>query len=765
MKAKFMKMSEWFEYTNPNYLFLRLTPSYSIRNYNSGNFISLIARLYVSMNDRISSINKKLIIEGNAKLGYYIYMEKERVEFYFIVPEKHFNLFKDKIIDTWSNKITITKVEDIPQFSQECTAYYMVYKKNDALSLTCDSRNNTLICGQLSTLHVMEQGDKVGVFYNFIPMQQKTWKATWDNAVKDMQESISAAKCKSIFSAAVIRALNFSLKIVDVALDAITFNNNAEKKKPLKDLELGPASKKKRGEYIAKCQILCFSESTDRRKEKELAVSMCSKFECLNENNVLVSHKINPANVKKINLLDTQIKGIPTNKIQPGEGQNFISLPGREPLEEFKIIQRTEVLECDTPAVLRKGVMCIGYNQFKDELIKTYLPMDPRLRNLALVIIGPTRAGKTTLISNITKDATDGMECTILFDFCGHCELSDTVNSVIIKDKILNIDCSDLNNLEGMGYNEVGIINGSVLEQYEVAKIKTSQLKTLIDACNDDDRELKAKMDKYLKAASLVVFINNGSINDVFEVLLNHKPREKYIKLIPADLLPYLDDKIQVLNELDEKNNKGFVTGSKMTPAINGIMDRLENLKTNTYMELMLKKDCSNNINLLEEIQKNQVICLRMPERMFSTEAEKDAYCTYWMSKIWLAVKFRDDYMPREKQVKVNLIIDELSQVEYCENFVRSKLSQMAKFNCKTILSCHYLNQIKIIRSELRSASASYMLIAGCDKENYDELKHELEPYTVEDLLRLKEFNSLNLIKLGDGYAKFVTHLPDKLSK
>lgn len=46
------------------------------------------------------------------------------------------------------------------------------------------------------------------------------------------------------------------------------------------------------------------------------------------------------------------------------------------------------------------------------------------------------------------------------------------------------------------------------------------------------------------------------------------------------------------------------------------------------------------------------------------------------------------------------------------------------------------------------------------DEMNYTELKEELKPYELEDLLNLKEFESLNLIKTKDGYARFITKLP-----
>jgi hypothetical protein len=199
---------------------------------------------------------------------------------------------------------------------------------------------------------------------------------------------------------------------------------------------------------------------------------------------------------------------------------------------------------------------------------------------------------------------------------------------------------------------------------------------------------------------------------------------------------------------------------------VEGIISRLNKLKDNPYMELMLKKDTANNINLVEEVQKNQLICIKMPETMFSTDNERDMYTTYWMTKIYLALQVRSEQIPdRSKQRKVNLVIDELYQVENTEILLKKRLSRMAKFGMKPIISAHYLNQIKHIRDELRSANASYMLISGCDKKNYDELKSELQPFTEEDLLRLPRYHSMNLIKNGNGYGRFITALPKPVNE
>jgi len=314
-----------------------------------------------------------------------------------------------------------------------------------------------------------------------------------------------------------------------------------------------------------------------------------------------------------------------------------------------------------------------------------------------------------------------------------------------------------------MGYNEVPKSKDPFM-QYKNAKEQTALLMTLVDSINLDSASFTARMGRYFESAALAVFLNNGPIKDVFSVLVNHKVRKDYIDRIPEAQLENMLEYMDYLSELDDVE-KGKVVGTR-SHLITGAIDRLQKLKVNAYIETMLKKDTSGNINLVEEIQKNQLIVIKMPQRMFLTDNEKDVYVTYWMTKVWLALQIRDELYEsdRAKMTKLNLLIDELYQVTNAEKFLKEKLSQLPKFNIKPIISCHYLNQLKVIREEFRSANASYMLIAGCDKQNYSELKSELYPYEEEDLLKLKRFYSLNLIKCNDGYATFITHLPAPIS-
>lgn len=529
--------------------------------------------------------------------------------------------------------------------------------------------------------------------------------------------------------------------------------------------ELTSTTKKKKEATILDTQIAIFSESEDYTRKTNNIQSVCQAYRVLDEDNELLYKKVKSSTRKKFISLEQTDFNIDYNTMSVEEvGSTCIQIPGRSILTQFKI-NCIDTTETEIPEELQSGAMCIGTNTYKGIKTKAYLSSDVNYKNLTLCIIGPTRAGKTNLLKHLALDAINNGECAFIPDWCGQCELTDDIKSVIPKNKILNIDCSDFNNMQGLGYNEIFTDSNNPFEVYNSAKMQTSQLVMFINSINNNN-PLEPRMARYLKAAALSVFISKGSFKDVFRVLQDHKTRKTYIDKIPKNQLENLEEYILTLQELDEwsketKDNPKEVIGTK-TSFIQGILNRLDSIKSNTYMELMLKKDCNNNINLVEEMQKPQLICLKMPETMFSTDEEKDIYCTYWFTKIWGALQQRHEKVKEENRIKVNLFFDELYQVINCQTLLKTKLNQIAKKTCKPIISCHSLEQIKYIAPELKSANTSYMLISGCDKQNYIELREELEPYEMEDLLSMKRYHSLNLIKTNDGFSRFITALPPK---
>ncbi|MBN1050300.1 hypothetical protein [Clostridium botulinum] len=760
-----IKLSNYFKLVNPVYTYIQIIPHRSIRNYNSSNIAKAISHTYKAINKRVHKEQKKIFIETNFKISYIIDIEKSNANFYFLIPTIYKSIILEKITEIW-NKATVKEVEEIPNFSVNPTIYSLSYKKDDALSLNVDKKSNEPLNSILNVMDIMRDKDRLRIAYNFMPISQLGWKERYNDMLNKVKNNKPLEKKITSFEFILKAILGTVLTTLDCILEVLqdftgtSSNNNSESLyKSVMNIigqqnTLSISTKRKKEAAIINTQIAIISDSKDKTRQDNNALSVCQSYNVLSEDNELIYKKTK----KTINIEDYDYK-IDTNMCSSDECQNFIQIPADHLLKDFKI-NHIETTETPIPVELRNGTMCIGSNICKGKSSKAYLSTDRDFRNLTLCVIAPTRSGKTTLLKHLAKDSINNNECSILFDFCGECEFSEDVASCINKSKVLNIDCSNFNNIQGLGFNEIFTDSNNPFEVYKSAKMQTSMLVNYINSINIDS-ELEPRMNRYLKASSLIVFISNGGIKDVFDVLQNHNIRREFIEKRPVEQVENLSEYVLALNELDDwsKTKEPQVVGTKIS-YIQGILNRLDIIKSNTYMELMLKKDCTNNINLVNEIQKNQLICLKMPETMFSTDEECDVYCTYWINKIWGALQQRHSILKEENRLKVNLFFDELYQVPCCQTFLKIKLNQIAKKTAKPIISCHSLEQIKYIRPELKSANTSYMLISGCNKDNYLELKEELQPYELDDLKNLKRYYSLNLIKCNDGYAKFITKLP-----
>lgn len=781
------KLSEVFSVVKPEYVYLKLKPNNSIRNNSTHKLARSMANMYKNILENIEKKEEKIVkllgkdyfvptrleFHPNAKISYYIYMEHKKIEFYFIVPKHQLLFIKEKITDVWSH-ITIEQVESIPFFSPESSKLQIYYKKEDALSLATDRRSNDLLNSNLNVVEMMEENDKLGIFYNFIPTTQFTWRSKHRTTIEKYKSNKPIERDKSgwryIFKWT-ISAIDTLLTTVSESLlptssskqiksdDSGIINGFITALNKNNKQQLTDATLKKSNAAVLNTQIVVLAESSDKFRQRNQIRSLAQSFDTITADNELTYKPYN----KHFNPNDYSI-GSERNVIGDEEAQNFLSIAGRDVLEKYNFIESVETFETEVPEDLRSGVMCIGENIYRGKSQRAYLSNDREFRNLLTLLIGPSRSGKSNLLSHMCIDAIEAGESIVLFDFIEACQMSDEISKCFPNNKILDIRCDDFNNLQGLGFNEVGR-SSDVFKQYENAKRQTSNMITLINSVNTDDSRLSPKMERYLESASLVVFINNGSIKDVFGVLLNHILRHRYLSDIPRTQKENLEEYIESLYELDEHDKEGNITGSKLNLVV-GIIDRLNSLKRNTYTELMLKKDTTNNINLVEEIQKNQLIIIRLPEHMFTTSTEKDTLVLYFLQKLWLASQIRAEKIKDKSQrVKCNVIFDEIYQLPNTEKFLTSKLSQMAKFIIKPIISAHYLLQLKFMREEIRSANSSYVILAGADKKNFDELKSELYPFTEDDLRNLPRYHSLNYVKCKDGYARFITKLPGDVSK
>lgn len=777
---KKISMRKFFQLKNPQYVYLRLTPHTSTRNYNSSSIAMAMHNIQRGISRRIKKEEKCWTYETIEKCSYMIDIYKNEVMFYLIVPKVHVAMAKEKVREVWP-RTTIDEVEGVAPFSPDSVKYGLQYKREDGLSLAVDKKSNEPLNYILNVVDIMQDTDRVSVLYNFMPTNQFTWKADYDRTIQKIKDRQPIDRNKCSFEYAYHAALAILSTILETILETAADMGMASEKKKGNDVsvldlaittlnldkDLSQATKKKRESIVLETQLVVVAHSEDKERAKQSAQSVCQSFGSIDGDNELVYKQLRGKEEVKI---ESYKMMAPVNKMSVLECQNLLQLPGRELLEQFHFIRKIDVLETPVAESLLKGVMRAGENKYLGGTSMVYHTEDVELKNTAICVCGPNRSGKTTLFGNMTYDAVSDGRIVIVPDFCGKGKLSSDLAQVIGPDKTLNIDCGNIDELQGFGWNEIVPLNDTPFELYRAIKDKTARLKELINLVNSGDDDVHGRMERFLEQAALITFACGGSVNDVFRMLKDHVLRHELMNSVPEALLPKLEEHIMELKEIDDiaskGDNKGDVIGTKMG-MISAILSRVHRLKENAYVEEMLARSCDDNIDLLDIMKKKgehgMLITITMPDSMFKTQQQKDTYVCYWLTKIWGALQQRYCETPDENKLKqVVLLIDELYQTKNAELYLTSILSQVPKYRAKFIVSCHHLAQIPTIQEELKSAMCSYMFLRGSNKKNFYAMKEELEDkgFSLEDLLHLQRYQSLNLIAYEDGYWAGITLTP-----
>ena len=204
-----MKLSEIVSVVKPEYVILKLKPNNSIRNNSTHLIARTISTLYKNIFQSIKAEEKKIVkllgkeflvgtkysFQIQGKIGYFVYIEKKKIEFYFIIPKHYESVLREKLGDVWSN-ITIEKMDDLPKFRDNGTKYQLVYEKEDALSLKVDRRDSYLLQSKLNVVDVLEEGDKVGVLYNFLPSPQESFKYSYKSTLEKVKKGLPVERNK-----------------------------------------------------------------------------------------------------------------------------------------------------------------------------------------------------------------------------------------------------------------------------------------------------------------------------------------------------------------------------------------------------------------------------------------------------------------------------------------------------------------------------------------------------------------------------------------
>lgn len=766
MKVKSIKISDYFEIVNPKYVFFKLIPHSSCKNNSSDKLAQLVNKMYLDLTKRVYKDQQKIFFKTECKVSYYIYLEKSKAEFYFIIPVPYKRLFKEKISDTWRN-VEIKEVNELPQFSKDATKYSLSYKKADALSLAVDKRNNDLLSSTLNIMDILESenNDKIGIIYNFVP-SSPTILNSFKDYHKEVMEKYRKNKPLDKNKKNIWYIIKVAFGFLVNTIDGLIKGTQNDLKAPIQNnitliqnKELSKATYKKENSVLCRSQIMVLSESSNTQNQEVNARATCENFSIIDEDNALTYDEVK----KDFDILDYQYP-CKLNDTSTQECSNFLQMPGRELLQHFKDIEHLKVLENPVPKELQTGFFRLGNVKVKETNTNAYKSNDKQLSRLGMAYLGCMGAGKTTFMTNNASDIIQAGYGLVNIDIINNCELSESIKSITPKDKLIEIDCSNPNQIQSFAYNEIQINDSmSDYEKITNATLHTQQIAVLLDSINDDTSKLSPKMLKYLYAAGTVVFTTkyNASLKDVINCLTIPGKRKSFIDSLSKSLRALLEDEVYTLQELDKEEKSGKISNNDSK--VEGIIDRSIHLKTSSHTKLAFMKSSENNLNFVDLLSQNKVILIKIPESKFPSKMIRNILATYFLSRIWLSKQI----LATTTQPKTFLFFDEFYKCHNCQLLYQDIFVEARKFDLVSIVALHYLNQLtQQCKEALKASGTSYLLIQGADVKAYQDLKSNLIQfgYEEDDLLNLERYHALALIKTTKNYASFITKLPPPIN-
>ena len=807
-----IKISDYFQINKPEYTYLKLIPSTSVKNNKACDIAAIINDIYVNINERFKRHNKGFSYDLPSKVSFIIDINEYDASFYLLIPTLHVKEFNQKLTEVFG-KITIEKVEGIKGIRKDCTKYSLSYAKDDSLSLCVDRRDNDLLSANLSVMDVLKDDDRLVILYNFMPqskMALNSWKQYHINMMKKYQEGESLDKSLT-FNKVMISIGNLLFDTIDMLINSVrwAFGQKESSEDLMKRLvpvqELTKETKKKENAKILKTQIMICSESKDISREKENAKTLINTFSVVGNgaDNKLVANKIanrNPSKsigikkryttnivkeevVKKVEYMDIEKFSLETEicKMSCEEvGGNFIALPGKTIIEEHKL-EATQHNETIVPEELQGGKVRYGTNIYRGHATTITTSTDEDANCMPELTVAKMGGGKTSKFENNGVDAVNNGDGLIVIDFIKNCEMSDNIIRNIDKDKVVVINFADFMCQEGFGFNEINMIRdmNNPMSRYECAILQNAQITQFIDSLGDE--EFSASMGRYLDAACTAVLIHeNKGIKDVVRCLEDFRARDEYMSMLsefkeemPEQYQELIEEDLNALEELNEYKDKkvgGKKTGELELSGtainkISGIISRISMLKKNPALKFMYIRSPKNNINLSELMQQGKAIFFKLPQNRFSSPHVKNIMVSYLFSKIMIASEIRSEIYKNETLRTVHVICDEIQQARGSFTNIGEMCYQMRKFRVKLILSTHNFQKIAPIKDILIDAGASIIMLRGSSVKDFDVLKDEFEKFgfTREDLVSLShtdKYKALCLIATTRGRHGCIVELP-----
>ncbi|MZK53865.1 hypothetical protein [Clostridium beijerinckii] len=520
---------------------------------------------------------------------------------------------------------------------------------------------------------------------------------------------------------------------------------------------------------------IAYSKSEARREFLLEQFSNC--FGCMDLDNNLVMRKIKNTkdNMKRIANRELFWNPINDSKFILGvsELEHFLQLP-QVTLQKELGMERLDFAEIKLAKELLEGYIPIGHIYGGKGI--AYWSKIKDLLCLSKAIVAVKGAGKSKYFENYVYNAYKGGDCIIYFDYIENNQNAWEVAKHIPKNDVITLDLSKGFTFD---YPELDINTIPKDDEYNrnikrFASDYCMLMEKFINTINTGDAQpLTANMRNILIAACSLTFLAGFTdMYSIYKVLTNYRFRYTVVKKVKEMKIYHDDDfRFEVMKSLDVMADSK--KGSKTTNTVIGtndkadrVLDRFNALLRDSRTEEMLLGIDRNNVNFVNIFEQNKVVLVLMPEDYFTDYELKDIVMTYFLSRMKLAGQKRAALIKdREKRKVVHIMLDEIHQLDNSTSLMIKNIAEDRKFRTTYVFTCQFLKQFGRLWDAVKGTGCNFMLLAGCEKENFTLLKEEIgSNFELNDLIKMPAFHSLNIVRGREKtITTFMSKLPEEL--
>lgn len=750
-------------YKSIEYDLLKIKPDSRLTGTSYVNIIKAIHSLYKPIHERLSQesfskYNSKVQVQMNNPVTYEIMFDgddkKTTPIFCFGIPSNNSSYIKQRIQGILPQS-TITFEEDYSSMFNNSYVVEYNYEKDSMMALK--TTENNFLQMMLNLKNDINKGEKILFQVEMAPLSDM-WKSFQDDKWDKIRQGKDVATKKGLITKGIDligKTVDDILEITDEVMgykapkkEKVVSSSSTDKKdKDVKVSSYSTSSRGKKNDDGFSVRIRSYIVCKSKIVAKSYATSIETCMRELEDDNRLIQGSVKTGNVKRGFGVRNLIP-IGSNIMSCKELASIVNIPNQKLQREFKI-DSVNLKQIDAPKQMMKGKILLGHLTKHGETVGVYLSENRDLTCLPLFMLTKMGGGKTTFILNICNDAIKAKHGLVLFDYIKNCA---TANALLeMHPECRKIVFDDWNKLCTFAFPEVPILpNDTAYDRRIKANTLAKEVKYLLNAMASDTENMSRIMSEFLTSACKIVFIHNGkTLKSVYDVLTDNESREEYISLAISQGV--FDDKsfeVKKLRELDVKPQKA-----------DGVLDRFSIINEDTLFQEMMMKPYESNINFADIMNNAEPVVIMMPQDIFTSKIHKDVICTYFMSRIRLAMSRRTNF-----DNIAHIIVDELHQIPQTMNLVADTIAEPRKFSLQYVMSLHALSQIenKTVRDKIMGVGCNFMLLKGISHQAFEEFKSNLNgEFEFDDIINMDyQFGSLNMFMVDNAYKSFITELP-----